>query len=97
MTPNPPRLCPFQPQSPPSALVGGNPMPEGIVCSSRCALFVTTADEKGRPNGGGCALVYCATGLIQLHGVAHNLLALAIEQKGPDASNATPGAPPGVQ
>lgn len=90
MTPNPPRLCPFQPQSPPSALVGGNPMPSGTICSSRCAIFVTLSGPDGKPVGGQCALVSAGLALLNLDSTARNLLALAIEQN-PHAQNAPTG------
>jgi hypothetical protein len=54
MTPNPPRLCPYQPQSSPSLIAPGA-VPSGVICSSRCALFVTFSDPAGKPTGGGCS------------------------------------------
>jgi hypothetical protein len=87
MTPNPPRLCPYQPQSSPSLIAPGA-VPSGVICSSRCALFVTLTDQVGKPVGGDCANRLQAIVLVNIE---QGVRALVIAS---GAATTTPPVPP---
>lgn len=84
ITPNPARLCPFQPQTVP-AIIGG--LATGLVCSQRCPLFIVVADAKEKPVDGKCSFTFMAVALVNFEQQQRAMIAVA------QAAGGDPSAP----
>jgi len=85
-TPSPIQFCfKFPRRAVPSPIAGAPPnvADEGVICNSRCPLFIAQVDDKNRVVGGGCSIRFAALALVNFEQAQRAMMQMAAAPDAP--------------